>query len=92
MKKKFLFMITTFLSLAVISCKKEKKVDKSAPTSAITISTDIVNVEAVVYNKKTGQIITGLKKENFAVFERNETGEIGFRILAGGGLGTVPMR
>jgi VWFA-related protein len=28
-----------------------------------------VNVEAVVLNKKTGQIITGLKKENFGVFE-----------------------
>jgi len=33
------------------------------------IKTNIVNVDAVVYNKKTGQIITGLKKENFAVFE-----------------------
>ena len=33
------------------------------------IETNIVNVDAVVYNKKTGQIITGLKKENFAIFE-----------------------
>jgi len=33
------------------------------------VETDIVNVDAVVYNKKTGQIITGLKKENFAIFE-----------------------
>lgn len=33
------------------------------------INTNIVNVDAVVYNKKTGQIITGLKKENFAIFE-----------------------
>ncbi|HTK38359.1 MAG TPA: hypothetical protein VL325_07695, partial [Pyrinomonadaceae bacterium] len=33
------------------------------------INTNIVNIDAVVYNKKTGQIITGLKKENFAVFE-----------------------
>ena len=31
--------------------------------------TKIVNVDAVVYNKKTGQIVTGLKKENFAIFE-----------------------
>ncbi|MEO8572437.1 MAG: VWA domain-containing protein [Pyrinomonadaceae bacterium] len=35
----------------------------------LTVETDIVNVDAVVYNKKTGQIITGLKKENFAIFE-----------------------
>lgn len=35
----------------------------------LTVETDIVNVDAVVFNKKTGQVITGLKKENFAVFE-----------------------
>lgn len=33
------------------------------------VDTNIVNVDAVVFNKKTGQIITGLKKENFAIFE-----------------------
>jgi len=33
------------------------------------IESNIVNVDAVVYNKKTGQIVTGLKKENFAIFE-----------------------
>lgn len=33
------------------------------------IETNIVNLSVVVYNKKTGQITTGLKKENFAVFE-----------------------
>lgn len=35
----------------------------------ITVDTDIVSFDAVVVNKKTGQIITGLKKENFQVFE-----------------------
>jgi VWFA-related protein len=35
----------------------------------LRVETDIVNVDAVVFNKKTGQIITGLKKENFAIFE-----------------------
>lgn len=35
----------------------------------VAIETNIVNVDAVVYNKKSGQIISGLKKENFAVFE-----------------------
>lgn len=33
------------------------------------IETNVVDVEAVVINKKTGQIISGLKKENFAIFE-----------------------
>ena len=33
------------------------------------IESNIVDVDTVVYNKKTGQIVTGLKKENFAIFE-----------------------
>ena len=33
------------------------------------INTNIVNIDAVVYNKKSGQIVTGLKKENFEVYE-----------------------
>ncbi|HVF29393.1 MAG TPA: hypothetical protein VNA22_00410 [Pyrinomonadaceae bacterium] len=33
------------------------------------VETNVVNVDAVVINKKTGQIIGGLKKENFAIFE-----------------------
>jgi len=33
------------------------------------IETNVVDVDAVVINKKTGQIISGLKKENFAIFE-----------------------
>src|SRR5688572_30841951 len=35
----------------------------------VKIDTNVVAVDAVVFNKKTGQIITGLKKENFAIFE-----------------------
>lgn len=34
----------------------------------LKITTNVVNVDAVVYNKKSGQIITGLKKGNFAIF------------------------
>jgi Ca-activated chloride channel family protein len=34
----------------------------------VTISTQIVNVDAVVYHKKSGQIVTDLKKPNFAIF------------------------
>lgn len=33
------------------------------------IETNIVTVDAVVLNRKTGQIVNGLKKENFAIFE-----------------------
>lgn len=34
----------------------------------ITVSTQIVNIDAVVYHKKSGQIVTGLKKDNFAIY------------------------
>ncbi len=34
----------------------------------VTISTQIVNVDAVVYHKKSRQIVTDLKKPNFALF------------------------
>jgi Ca-activated chloride channel family protein len=34
----------------------------------VTISTQIVNVDAVVYHKKSGQIVNNLKKANFALF------------------------
>jgi len=33
------------------------------------VETNAVTVNAVVYNKKTGAIVNGLKKENFAIFE-----------------------
>jgi Ca-activated chloride channel family protein len=51
--------------------KKKAEEEKNAvfdPTVE-KLETKIVNVDAVVFNKKTGQIITGLKKENFAIFE-----------------------
>lgn len=41
-----------------------------------TVQTSIVRVDAVVYNKKTGQIVEGLKKENFGVFENGVKQEI----------------
>lgn len=51
--------------------RKRLEEEKSATPEegVILIDTNVVNVEAVVVNKKTGQIISGLKKENFAVFE-----------------------
>ena len=35
----------------------------------VTVDTNVVSVDAVVYNKKTGAVITGLKKDNFGIFE-----------------------
>ncbi|HQU91086.1 MAG TPA: VWA domain-containing protein [Pyrinomonadaceae bacterium] len=42
----------------------------------ISVDTDIVSFDAVVVNKKTGAIITGLKKSNFQVFEDGVKKEI----------------
>jgi Ca-activated chloride channel homolog len=42
----------------------------------IKVASNIVQVEAVVYHKKTGQIVMGLKKENFAIFEDNIQREV----------------
>jgi VWFA-related protein len=56
----------------------EKKDDEPLPPDIVptkpqdleklTITTQVVNVDAVVYHKKTGQIVNGLKKPNFALF------------------------
>jgi len=51
--------------------KKRKEEEKNAKEEpgVIPIETNTVTVDAVVFNKKTGQIITGLKKENFSIYE-----------------------
>lgn len=41
---------------------------KQQDLEKIVTSTQIVNVDAVVYHKKSGQIVTDLKKGNFALF------------------------
>src|SRR5229473_2717529 len=41
---------------------------KPQEAEKVTIVTNIVNVDAVVYNKKSGQPIIDLKKQNFAIF------------------------
>ena len=41
---------------------------KPQEAEKVTVTTNIVNVDAVVYNKKTGQPSIDLKKQNFAIF------------------------
>ncbi|MCY7345015.1 MAG: VWA domain-containing protein [Pyrinomonadaceae bacterium] len=55
---------------------EEEEKNAIVDEEVLKIKTNIVNVDAVVYNKKTGQIITGLKRENFAVFENGVKQEI----------------
>jgi VWFA-related protein len=47
---------------------KDLEPTKPQDIEKVSISTQIVNIDAVVYHKKSGQIVTGLKKPNFAVF------------------------
>lgn len=51
--------------------KRQLEEEKNAikDDEVLKIETSVVNVDTVVYNKKSGQIITGLKKDNFAIFE-----------------------
>jgi len=54
----------------------ELKKDAVIDDDVLIIDTNLINVDAVVYNKKSGQIVTGLTKENFAVFENGVKQEI----------------
>ncbi len=51
--------------------RKRAEEEKNAiiDTTVEKVESNIVNVDAVVYNKKSGQIVTGLKKENFVIYE-----------------------
>lgn len=54
--------------------EEQRRLEEEARTAVqdddpLVVKTNIVNVDAVVYDKKSGQIITGLKQENFAIFE-----------------------
>jgi len=49
--------------------RKEEEKNTIIDDTVEKITTNIVSVDAVVINKKSGQIINGLKKENFAIFE-----------------------
>ncbi|MDT4897443.1 MAG: hypothetical protein QOH25_2520 [Acidobacteriota bacterium] len=51
-------------------------VGKPQEAEVVSVTTNLVNVDVVVYNKKSGQIMTGLKKENFAVFEDGQQKEV----------------
>jgi len=51
-------------------------VGKPQEAETIKVSTTVVNIEAAVYHKKSGKIIAGLTKENFAIFEDGVQREI----------------
>ena len=58
--------------------RRQQEEEKTADVSdeIVKVTTNIVNVDAVVIDKKTKGIVTGLKKENFAVFENGVKKEI----------------
>lgn len=51
--------------------RKRAEEEKNAVVEDVVekVEANIVNLDVVVFNKKSGQIISGLKKENFTVFE-----------------------
>jgi VWFA-related protein len=51
-------------------------INKPGEAETVVVSTAVVNVDAVVYEKKSKQIIINLKKENFAIFEDGVKKEI----------------
>ncbi|HEY3025629.1 MAG TPA: VWA domain-containing protein [Pyrinomonadaceae bacterium] len=51
-------------------------VGKPQEAERIIVKTNLVNVDAVVYQKKSRQIVNGLKKQNFAIFEDGVQKEI----------------
>ncbi len=55
---------------------EEEEKNAIVDDEVLKVDTNIVSVDAVVFNKKSGQIITGLKKENFAVFENGVKQEV----------------
>jgi VWFA-related protein len=49
---------------------------KPQEAEVVSVTTNLVNVDVVVYHKKSGQIVTGLKKENFSIFEDGAQKEV----------------
>ena len=43
--------------------------NKPSDAEIVKVATNLVNVETTVVNKKTKQLVTGLTKQNFAIFE-----------------------
>lgn len=56
--------------------RQEEEDNAVVDDEELKIDTNIVSLDAVVFSKKGGQIITGLKRENFAIFENGKKVEI----------------
>lgn len=54
----------------------DEVLNKPQEAETVKVTTGLVNIDTVVYNKKSGQIVTGLKKENFIVFENGTPKDI----------------
>ncbi|MCC6744587.1 MAG: VWA domain-containing protein [Acidobacteria bacterium] len=53
-----------------------KPLTKEELADAVTLSTNVVNVETVVYEKKSGGILQGMKQGNFEIYEDGVKQEI----------------
>lgn len=51
-------------------------VNRPQDADVVTVASNLVDVDAVVYNKKTKAIVAGLKKENFRIYEDGQEVEI----------------
>ena len=49
--------------------KKAEQPVNGTDQDVVSLETNVVNVSVVVYNKKTGKVYTGLKRDNFKVYE-----------------------
>jgi VWFA-related protein len=69
------FLSVGFLFL-LLPCTLSQTQKQSSPDQAIKLSTDLVLIEADVLNKKTGQAVRGLSKEDFVIYEDEVKQEI----------------
>ena len=49
--------------------RREEAARAEVDPETVVVATKLVNVDVVVYEKKSGRIVTGLTEKNFAIFE-----------------------
>src|SRR5438105_859336 len=73
MNRKIVLLLIFFLTAAPVYSQAEKT-DKSE--QVINLKTDLVVLDVQVVNRQTGQIVTGLTKEDFTLFDEGVNQEI----------------